>query len=152
MKSNNNFKSIFYKKVYDTNISFNYFNDIYNKYIGNFDFLSNLNSTELIFNEKNMYKKKEKYEDAAKLEIDNSLVTTNESGIVVYIGKKEKYGNTIIIQRIDGIDEWYGNISNTNVKLYDYVEKGSIIGEANKYLYLLYKKDGNILNYEEYIK
>ena len=152
MKANSKFKTTFYKKVYDTNISFNYFNDIYNKYIGNFDFLSNINSTELVFNEKLIYKTKEKYEDGVKLEVDNSLVPINESGIVVYIGDKEKYGNTVIIQRIDGVDEWYGNINNVNVKLYDYVEKGTIIGQVNKYLYLLYKKDGNILNYEEYIK
>ena len=41
----------------------------------------------------------------------------NESGIVVFIGDKEGYGNTIIVQRIDGIDEWYGGIVNTNLKL-----------------------------------
>ena len=46
---------------------------------------------------------------------------------------------------------WYGNISNTSVKLYDYVKKGDILGEVNDYLYLVYKKNGNILNYEDYI-
>ena len=152
MKSNSNFKTIFYKNVYDTNISFNYFNDLYNKYIGDFNFFSDINSNELVFNENIVYKNKEKYEDGVKIEIENSIVPINESGIVVYIGEKEKYGNTVIIQRIDGVDEWYGNINNVNVKLYDYVEKGSILGEGNKYLYLLYKKDGNILNYEKYIK
>ena len=152
MKSNSNFKTIFYKKIYDTNISFNYFNNVFNKYIGNFDFFSNINSTELVFNEELIYIIKEKYEDGVKIEINNSLVPINESGIVVYIGEKEKYGNTVIKQIIDVIDEWYGNINNVNVKLYDYVEKGSILGEGNKYLYLLYKKDGNILNYEKYIK
>jgi len=150
MKSNNNFKTTFYKNAYDTNISFNYFNDIYNKYIGDLNFLNT--STELVFNEEFTYKNKEKYENGVKIEVYNSLVPINESGIVVYIGEKEKYGNTIIIQRIDGIDEWYGNMSNINVKLYDYVEKGTIIGEVDKYLYLLYKRGGNILNYEEYIK
>ena len=86
MKANSKFKTTFYKKVYDTNISFNYFNDIYNKYIGNFDFLGNINSTELVFNEKLVYKNKERYEDGVRVEIDNSLVPINESGIVVYIG------------------------------------------------------------------
>ena len=41
---------------------------------------------------------------------------------------------------------------NANVKLYDYVTKGSLLGEIDEYLYLVYKKDGNILNYEEYLK
>ena len=70
----------------------------------------------------------------------------------MFIGPKEEYDNVIIIQRIDGIDEWYGNISNVNVKLYDYVKKGSLLGEVYDYLYLVYKKDGNVLNYEEYLK
>ena len=63
-----------------------------------------------------------------------------------------KKDNTVIIQRIDGVDEWYGNVENVNVKLYDYVKKGSLLGEANNNLYLVYKKDGNTLNYEDYLK
>ena len=99
------------------------------------------------------YKNKEKYEEGVKLTVDkNYLVPVNESGIVVFIGEKEKYGNTVIIQRVDGIDEWYGNIENTNLKLYDYIKKGTLLGEVNDYFYLVYKKNGKALNYEDYIK
>lgn len=153
IKASSNFKTIFYTKVYDSNISFNYFKDVYNKYIGDFNILDKVVKTETVFNEQLVFKTKEKYLDGVKLEIEsNYLVPINESGIVVFIGQKEKYGNTVIVQRIDGIDEWYGNVENINIKLYDYVNKGDLLGEANNNLYLVYKKNGNVLNYEEYLK
>ena len=46
---------------------------------------------------------------------------------------------------------WYGNLSNINVKLYDYIEKGTLIGNCNKTLYLIHKKDGKVLDYGEKI-
>ena len=75
-----------------------------------------------------------------------------KSGIVVFIGEKEDYGNTVIIQGMDGIDYWYGNITNLGVKLYDYVETKNIIGQAkdNK-LYVLFMKDNKILDYNDYL-
>ena len=151
IKSSSNFKTNFYKEVYTTNISFAPLTEIYNKYIGNLDII-NKSSYQPVFNEELIYDSSESYLDGVKLELSSNLVSINERGIVVFIGEKEGYGNTIIIQRIDGIDEWYGGIVNTNVKLYDYVEKGELLGEAEEYLYLIYKKDGNILNYEEYLK
>ena len=79
-------------------------------------------------------------------------ITYLESGIVVFIGKKDEYGDTIIIQQIDGIDVWYGNVTNSNIKIYDYVEKGQLLGEVvdNK-LYLVFQKKGEYLNYKEYL-
>ena len=111
------------------------------------------NKTSLVFDEKLQYKEKSKYLDGVKLTVSkNYLVPTLESGMVVFIGEKENYGNTIIIQQTDGIDVWYSNIKVSSVQLYDYVEKGSLIGETNDTnLYLVYKKDGKVLNYEDYI-
>ena len=153
MKSNSNFKSTFYKKVYSDNISFTKLKNLYNKYIGDSDILKKYIKTETVFNEKLTYKSMEKYLDGVKLDVgQNYLVPIEESGIVVFIGEKEGYGNTVIIQRIDGIYEWYGNIENVSVKMYEYVNKNKLLGEANNNLYLVYKKDGNVLNYEEYIK
>ena len=83
----------------------------------------------------------------------NYLVPVKKSGLVVFIGEKENYGNVIIIQQMDGIDLWYGNLKETNVKLYDYVEEGTLLGEVKENtLYLVFKKEGNVLNYQEYIK
>lgn len=150
IKSSTNFKTVFYKKVYTENISFTGITQLYNKYIGELNIFND--KTELVFNESLIYNKKEKYLDGVKLELNSNLVPVNKSGVVVYIGEKDGYGNTIIIQRVDGVDEWYGGIVNTNLKLYDYVYQNSLLGEVDKYLYLVYKKDGNILNYEDYIK
>ena len=153
MKSSNKFKIEFYKQVYNNNISFALFNDIYNKYIGSLRVFDDVYKAETVFSEKLIYTDKEQYYDGVALKVSsNYLVPANKSGVVVYIGPKDNYGNTVIVQRIDGIDEWYGNISNVNVKLYDYVKEKTLIGEADKILYLVYKKNGNVVNYEEILE
>ena len=153
IKASKSFKTGFYKQVYGTNFSFSKINNLYNKYIGKLDIVDKVATTEAVFNEKLVYKKKEKYKDGVKLLVgSNYLVPIQESGIVVFIGKKEDYGNVVIIQRLDGVDQWYGNISNTDLKLYDYVKKGELLGEVDNTLYLVYRKNGKSLNYEEYIK
>ena len=102
--------------------------------------------------EKISYSKQDKYKDGVKLSISNNYsVPVLESGIIVYIGNKDEYGNSIIVQQINGIDLLYGNIENTNYKLYDYVKKGDVLGTSNKNLYLVFKKDGKVLNYEKYL-
>ena len=72
--------------------------------------------------------------------------------MVLFIGDKDNYGKTIIIEDLNGIYYWYGNISTTSLKLYDYVEEGSFICEADKTLYMVFSKDYKYLNYEDYIK
>lgn len=72
--------------------------------------------------------------------------------MIVFIGDKENYGKTIIVEDLDGVYNWYGNIDNSSLKLYDYVEKGSLIGEASLKLYLVFSKGDKFLDYEEYIK
>lgn len=156
LKSNNNFKTFFYKNVYDKNFSFSKVNKVYKDIFGTpipFSNLLNKNKTSLVFNEKLEYSDKSKYLDGVKLTVSNNyLVPTQVNGMVVFIGEKENYGKTVIISGTDGVDIWYSNMKTTSVKLYDYLEKGSLIGETNDTtLYLVYKKDGKVLNYEDYI-
>ena len=66
------------------------------------------------------------------------------------VANKKEYGNTIIVQRPDNVEVWYSNVK-TNLKMYDYIEKGTNVGEADNTLYLVFKKDGAILNYADYI-
>ena len=151
MKTNTRFKTMYYKYVYDTSITFTKFNSIYNKYFKDLNLSKIKTSTKTVSNEKIAYSKITKYKDGAKLSISNNYtVPVLESGIVVFIGSKDDYGKVIIIQQINGIDLLYGNIDNANYKLYDYVKKGDILGIANKYLYLVYKKDGKVLDYGKY--
>ena len=80
------------------------------------------------------------------------MVPSFESGIVVYIGEKENYKQTVIVQQMNGVDVWYGNIKQTNVKLYDYVEKGALIGQvSDKTLYLVFQKEGKFIDYQNYL-
>lgn len=156
LKGNAQAKTWFYKNVYDTNFSFMTFNNWYEKTFGNplpFKDLWKDKVTTPVFNEKLEYTKKEAYQEGAKLTVSsNYLIPSLESGMVVFIGEKENYGNTVIIQQVNGIDVWYGNIKNSNVKLYDYIEKGSLIGEVNETnLYLVFRKDGNAQKYEDYL-
>lgn len=95
---------------------------------------------------------KEKYYEGEKMNVSTNLpIGSISSGVVVYIGDKDNYGNTVIIQGVDGYNIWYGNIKDINVGLYDYVEKQNLIGAADgDFLYLLIEKDNKYYTYDEY--
>ena len=91
-------------------------------------------------------KNAEKYKDGVKYIIkDNENIYLKDSGIVTFIGYKEGYGNTIIVQQSNGYYAWYGNIKES-VKLYDYVESGDVIGVGSKEYYYVLLKDDKIIN------
>ena len=109
-------------------------------------------NTSLVLNGDLVYKSIDTYLDGEVLTLtSSSIINSITSGIVVYIGNKDGYGNTVIIQGIDGVDIWYSNFSNISVKLYDYIEKNTLLGEVldNK-LYLVIKKNNEYLKYEDY--
>ena len=143
-------------KVYDymskENISFTKIKNIYNKYLGGILPIKKEADTKQVFNETLKYDSVSLYHDGVKLSVsDNYLVPSLKEGMVVFIGKKDNYGNTIIIEDLDGVNIWHGNIENTSLKLYDYVEAGTLLGEANKDLYMVFSKDDNYLDYEDYL-
>ena len=146
-------KNIIYNKVYKSNFSFAYFKNIYNKNIGNIIPFQNIFKEKKVFNEKLEYEKLSRYNKGVKLKLSNNYaIPIIKDGIVIFVGDKD-IGKTVIIQGSDGIDIWYSNLSNINVKLYDYVEENSIIGEAkNNELYLLFQKDGVEIDYNKVLK
>ena len=153
-KSNINYKEKIYNYIYKTNINFSTFKKIYNKYLGGVSSLKESNTKELsVFDEKLKYKSVYPYEQGAKLEVDEKyLVPSIDKGIVTHIGKKDKYNNVIIIENEQGISTWYGNICNTNLKLYDNVSKNNNIGEScNNYIYIVFTKDKKYLDYKNYL-
>lgn len=105
-----------------------------------------------VFNGKLVYKNIEDYLDGEALTVgDKTIINSLASGVVVFTGVKEGYGNTIIIQGIDGIDIWYGNLDNIAINLYDYIEKDTILGETkDDKLYLVIKSDNEFIKYEDY--
>ena len=99
------------------------------------------------------FQKINRYKDGVELIVNtNYLVPVIESGIVVYIGEKEDYGYTVIVEQVNGIDVFYSNINPIDIKIYDYVEKGTLLGETkNNNLYLVFQKNGAYLDYKKYI-
>lgn len=154
LKANPNQKELLERKLYEESLPFQQVKLVYEKYFGNLLSIDKkIKKVEPVFQERLVYKEKKAYENGVQLSVSNHyMVPILESGIIVYIGEKEKTGNTIIIEQIDGIDTYYGNISINNKKLYDYVEKGEILGEVNnKELYLAFQKKGEYLDYNNYI-
>lgn len=155
IKNNPNLKEKITTVLYENNISFTGIKNFYNKYFGGVVPLENISyETEQVFNEELVYNNYSKYLDGVSLEVTNNyVVPVIESGMVVYVGEKEGYGNVVIIQGMDGVDIWYGNLLTTSVKLYDYLEQGNIVGEVNNNtLYLVYAQNGKFLDYENYLK
>ena len=150
IKKDFKFKTNFYKKIYEDSFDFGYVNKLYQHYLGSVFPLTIFNNTKPVFDETIIIESKEQYLDGVKIKPKSNLIPSLKDGLIIYIGEKEEYGNTIIVSGSDGIDIWYSNINNLNVSLYDYIEKGTLLGESNE-LILVYKKDGEVLNYNDYI-
>lgn len=152
-KMNNNFKKTFYHYVYEENFPFSVVKNFLQEKFGTSLTFDKIVTDEEVFNEKLSYKDKNLYHDGVKLTVSSEyMIPSLESGIVVYIGEKENYKQVVIVQQMNGVDVWYGNIKQANVKLYDYVEKGSLIGQVdNKTLYLVFQKEGKFVDYQSYL-
>lgn len=149
-KKNIKFKNAFYKEVYTNNFSFAKINNIYNKYFGGAIPFSKYFSESVspVFSESINYSEKIKYGDGVKLVVGNNYnVPAIDGGIVVSINDT----GSVIIKHSDDVEVEYTGINNISVKLYDYVEKGTLIGECSNELYLVFKKDGNVVDYQKYI-
>lgn len=138
--------------VYMDNFSFAQIENWYNKYIGGI-FSSNDDEVTQVFSGTIPYTSLEPYYDGVRLKVSSgSVVESLFSGIIVSIGETEHYGNTIVVEQVDGVSVWYGNVDVSDVKLYDYVEKGQILGMSrSEDLYLVLMKDGAYLNYQDYV-
>lgn len=150
IKKDDNVKIWLNDNIFSKNIPFTKIKTVYNKYFGSvipFDIIKE----ESVFNEKLQYKSINKYKDGISLLVDNNyLVTAMYSGIVVFVGNKNDYGNTIIVES-ENITIWYSNIS-SNIKLYDEVKKGEYLGEViNNNLILVFQKEGKYVDYKEYL-
>lgn len=153
LKFNPQFKTTFYKHVYNDNISFAMINNWYQSKFGSpLPFSKWFDDSATVFNEQLKYSGTSIYKDGVRLEVGSEyLVPALDSGIVVFTGEKEGYGNTVIIEQADGIAVWYSNLEEINVKLYDYLSKGNLVGLANNDLYLVFYKNGEALDYQDRI-
>lgn len=153
-KIDHGFKEQFNKYVYNSSFPFAKVKEFYQSHFGESLALKKITGEEQVFSEKLQYDKKSLYKDGASLSVaDNYMVPSLNSGIVVFIGEKDDYHNTVIVQQMDGVDVWYGNIDTVSVKLYDYIEKGSLIGQVKeKTLYMAFQKEGKFVDYKSYLE
>lgn len=154
LKGNADLKNKFYKMVFQNNINFTKINEVYKKYFGSsLPLKNNESKSEMVSSNKLEYTSKEKYKDGVKLIVKNSyLVPSLDAGLIISKGEKKDYGNTVVVQRSDGVEVWYSNLKNISVGLYDYIKKGDYLGEANgDYIYLVFEKEGKTLDYQKYI-
>lgn len=153
LKKDISFKKFFNDKVLSINFNFSYINSLYKKYLGgSLPFSDIFSEAKTVFNENLSYDGFTDYLDGVSLNVGTDyLVPSLDTGLVVFIGEKEGYGNTIVVQQVNGIDVWYSNMSDVSVDMYEYVSKGSFIGSCHENLILVFKKDGNVLDYKKYV-
>lgn len=145
-------KALYQKYVLEDSLEFTKINELYQRIFGDVDITKKDNpDSEVVFGDVT-YTNIEPFKNGVKLTVDmNEAISVIASGIVVFIGEKEDLGNTIIIQGNDGADIWYSNITENDIKVYDYVEAGNILGSSNsENIYITINKDGEFINYEEY--
>lgn len=148
------YKDKIFNLLYEDSIKFAEFKKIYNKYLGGVLSIGDRYNTEsYVFDEKINYHAIIDYYDGAKLSVsEHYLVPNIREGIVVYIGKKDKYGSVVIVEDNIGIYNWYGNICNSTLKIYDHIDKSNYIGEScQNYIYLVFSKDSTFLDYNKFI-
>lgn len=143
---------IFKNKLFNETLAFTKINSLYAKYFGDIipekvtnsiPVFENTPDTSTIEQEGNSY----------FVSLNSNTYSFLESGVVVFLGEKEGFGKTMIVQGIDGVDIWYSNLENYNVSMYDYVEKGNIVGEFHEQKALLtFMENGEYIGYEKYIQ
>ena len=144
---NDNNLILFKKYVFNETFKFMDFRSIYYKYAGN---ITNDN-IKPVFKDTSIYINGSPYLDGQSFTINNEeMIETISSGIVVYIGEKDGFNKTVIVQSSDGYDIWYGNLDKINVKIYDYLKDDDIIAIASEKLYLQISKDNKYYTYAEY--
>jgi stage IV sporulation protein FA len=84
-----------------------------------------------------------------------AAVQAINGGNVVFAGVKEGFGKTVMVQHSDGTETWYGNLEEIKVKLFDYIEKRTVVGTVStstsedktkgKY-YFAIKKDNDFID------
>lgn len=138
------------KYLFKTDFKFSTINTLFNKYFLN---ITPKKEVPVNLEESLDFKTATEYKDGVSLTMEKgSSVSLIESGIIVFIGEKEGYNKTVIVQQSNGVDAWYGNIDNIEVNLYDYIEKNKTIGTSNDKLYLVFQKDGVYLDYKTIIE
>ncbi|WP_026690426.1 M23 family metallopeptidase [Alteribacter aurantiacus] len=60
----------------------------------------------------------------------DEAVEAVRGGVITFLGEDEEqeWGKTVVIRHYDGGESWYGMLDNIQVKLYDHVDAGDLVG------------------------
>ena len=147
VKTSQKNKDSFKKVVFTETFKFSKFNNFYEKYFGSL----HIKKDVPVLSEKVDYTNGEKYKEGINVKLNDEVVNSISSGIVVFKGSKDDITNLVIVQGADGYDIWYGNLENINVSIYDFVTENALIGTSIKSFYLAINKDKKFYSYDEYI-
>lgn len=97
--------------------------------------------------------------EGIKIETEsNTKAGAIQGGTVLFTGKKESIGNTVVIQHKDGSESWYGHLQTIDVKVYDSIDKGASVGTVSQssetgtsVLFFAIKKDGEFVDPDQVI-
>ncbi len=104
--------------VYMDNFSFAQIENWYNKYIGGIFSSNDDEVTQVFFRNHSIYF----FGTVLRWGSFESIIWKCRgksflSGIIVSIGETEHYGNTIVVEQVDGVSVWYGNVDVSDVKV-----------------------------------
>lgn len=154
IKQSDSNKEKFKNIVYNNNLSFAKIYSAYKKYLGDAIPFKNIfkDNTKIVSGDAISYSQITKEENGFLLSVSKDyIVNSIYAGIVIKTENSDKYKNIITIQDKNGLNISYGNLNEVSVKIYDYVEKGELLGNCDDKLYLIFEKDGKYLSYEEYL-
>ncbi|MBD2847992.1 M23 family metallopeptidase [Paenibacillus sp. IB182496] len=91
--------------------------------------------------------------------VGNSSILASDNGVVEFAGRKNGYGNAVIIDHNNGYKTLYGHMSSLSVEQGEIVEKGDKLGvmgttgnSTGIHLHFEIIKDGEVLNPLNYLK
>lgn len=148
------YKEQIYKYVYSYNLSFAEIEKLYQKHFGElFPTGEKKEKVDPVTSEKLSYESLEEIENGAKLKVGKQAsITAFESGLVLFVGEKDGFGSTLILEQVDGVEAWYVGVDVHELSIYDYVEKSSIIASSKEdYISVYFKKKGESVDYKNYV-
>ena len=154
IKQSEDNKNKFQKVVYNNSLSFAKIYNAYKKYLGDAIPFKNIfkDNTKVVSSDSISFFEILKEENGYLLSVSKDyIVNSIYAGIIIKIENSDKYKTIITIQDKNGLNISYGNLNTVSVKIYDYVDKGELLGSCDDKLYLIFEKDGNYLSYEEYL-
>lgn len=142
-KKNPELKKMIQENIYEKSLPLMNTRKLYEKYMGTIQ----KEKKEIPVSTTTNHYQSEATTTGVKLQVkEHDTIENLESGIIVFISPEKT-----IIEQVDGVSAIYKNVDVKNYKMYDYLEKGDILGEASsKEIMIDFQKEGKVYDYKKY--